>query len=332
MQTENYSFPSIPPNSVHFCHSLETLTLPSLCFFPSIYSGQYKCPVYIPHWSRIVLCHYGSNKLSLWNTQTLDLLDSRYTHEKIHLCATYSEKLNLLYCSGLGGRVSAIKLEKDCFGFYRNDILSPKIADEIVSIICIDKQNLIACTSGDENIYLLDSKTLKILGSFTLNEGRILSEFAYIPKNNILAVVSGGRKNEINFFCLKNRKCVSKIPICQGIGFVILKFCESRNMLIKQCKVDMLKLLSLNSGQVMKVNKTIQLAEKPVSILLLEKDDCFLVSFQSEKLQLYRLSTGTLIQSFEVPFVVGGVLDLFNEKKVLIVNETLTQFGVIRYK
>jgi len=331
MQTENLYIPIQLPNPPHYCHSLETKTIQSLYFFPSIYSGEFKCPAYISQWNRMILCHYGSNKISFWNTQNLDLIDSRYTREKIHLAAAFSNKLKFLYTGGLGGQVSALKVEQNCFGSYQNDIISPKIGDEVTNIVCLDEQNLIACTSGDKNICLLDSRTLKIVDLLTLNEGRIVSEIAYIPKSGVLAVVCRGRKDEINFFCLKSRKCILKIFICKDIRTSIFKFCESKNMLITQCKMNMIKLWSLSSGALIKANKTIHLDEKPNSILILEDDDCFLVSFQSEKLQLYRLSTGILFQSFEVPFVVGGVFNLSNEKKILIVNSTLTQFAVIRF-
>ena len=297
------------------------------------FSGCYKNLLYIPKWDRIIIGHYGSNKISLWNSTTFQIIEFRYTREQIHLCLAFSNKLNRVFTSGLGGKVTSTRVEKDGIGYCGLDILSAKVEDSIRKIICIDNHDLIACAGDEAKIHLFDSTTLQDKGELILNEGKVLSDFVYIEKNDVLAVVAGDRANYIYLFCLKNLKCVGKISTgFREMAINGLEYCSSRDMLIAQPKTGTIKLWNLNCDQVLKGTKNINLPESFSSILSLEELDCFVIGSKSRRIYFYKLSTGQLMKTIDVSFEVEGILFMPKEKTILASDKNLSQLVMIKYR
>jgi len=308
--------------------AVSTLDLPVFSL-----SGKYKSPIYIPEWERIILGHFGSNRLSLWNSKTLQLIDFRYTREKLHFCLAYSKKTQMAYSSGLDGQVTGIRVKKDGLGYFGDDIISAKLSEKIEKISCLDNCGLLACTSGDSTIYLLDISTLELKGTLFLSEASISWELAYLPKDNILAVLGGDLKESfLFFFSLKTFKCISKLPAGhEEIGNKALTFCEQRNMLIVQPKMNVIKFLSLHSGQRVKAHKTIVLPDRCQSFCLVEELDLLLVSLKGNKLHFYQLSTGQFHRNLDVFFEIESIFKLQDEEKIFVINKDFSQVVIITY-
>jgi len=308
--------------------AISTLDLPTFSF-----SGKYKSPIYIPEWERIIIGHYGSNRLSLWNSKTLQLVDFRYTREKLHFCLAYSKKTEMIYSSGLDGQVTGIRVERNGLGYFGDDVISPKLSEKIEKISCLDNCNLLACTSGDASIYLLDISTLEVKGTLFLNEANVSWELAYIPKDNILAVLGGDDKESfIFFFSLKTFKCIQKLPAGhEEVGNKALTFCDQRNMLIAQPKMNLIKFWSLHSGQRAKAHKTIVLPDRSQSFCLVEELDLLLVSLKNGQLHFYQLSTGQFLRSLYIFFEIESIFKLQDEEKIFVINKDFSQIVIIKY-
>jgi len=306
---------------------IRTLELPSLSF-----PGKYKTPVYIPEWERIVLGHFGSNRLSLWNSRTFELIDFRYTREKLHFCLAYSTKTGMIYSSGLDGQVTGIKVNKDSLGYYGDDVMSAKLSEKIEKISCLDDCNLLACTSGDSLIYLLDIYTLEVKQTLSLGGVEISWEFAYDPKDDTLAILAGDfRESFIFLYSLKTFRCLCKLSAGRDdIGNKALAFCGQRNTLIAQPKTNLIKFWSFHSSQKIKAHKTIILPESSHSFCLIEELDLLLVCLKSNKLQFYKLSTGQLTKSLDVFFEIETIFKLQNEEKIFAINKDFSQVIILK--
>ena len=307
---------------------IHTVDLPSLSF-----SGKYKSPVYIPEWERIVLGHFGSNRLSLWNSKTLELIDFRYTREKLHFCLTHSTKTGMVYSSGFDGQVTGTMVNKDRLGCYGDDIMSVKLSERISKITCLDDCNLLACTSGDSLIYLLDIYTLELKQTLSLSGAEICWELAYDPKDDALAVLAGDfRENFIFLYSLKTFRCLCKLSAGRGdIGSKALAFCDQRNTLIAQPKMNVIKFWSFHSSMKIKAHKTIILPESSHSFCLIEELDLILVCLKSNKLQFYKLSTGQLTKNLDISFEIETIFKLPNEEKIFAINKDFSQLIILKY-
>ena len=296
------------------------------------FSGWCKTPLYIMKWDRIIIGHYGSNKISLWDAKTLDMIDSRYTHEQLHFCLTFSDKQNIVYSSGLCGRVTATSVEKNSLGYYWTDIVSDKIAGRIDKILCIDKHDMVACASNGSEIYLLDSKTLTLKGKLSLHENNVRSEIIYIEKNDCLAVVGGDRENYIYMFSLKDFKCMGKTLVgFRDLSISALKFCSLRNLLVVQPKTREFRIWKLNPGYELKAITKQSLRRNTNSAIIIEELDCFILVLNDQSLQFHQLSTSQLVKTVKIPFYIEEALVMTKENEILVTTKNLSQIAVMKY-
>lgn len=333
METQSFSFQPQSHYTSSYADFSQSLRINMTETSSPLFSGCYKTPIYIPKWDRILIGHYGSNKISLWNSNTLEIIDYRYTREQLHFCLAFSEKLNIIYSSGLGGQVTAMNVDKDHLGYFGTDMVSKKIMSRMEKITCIDNHDLIVCAGEGSNIYLLDSKTLLLKDTFSFGSGKVLSDIVYIAKNDILAVIGGDMESYLYLFCLKNMKCIYKSKLgCRELTNNALEFSSSRNMLITQSGLGTLKLWNVNCEKNIKMAKKIYLADKIISMLLVEELDCFIVGTASNKMHFFRIATGQLLKTVDTCFEVEGLMIMPKDKKIIASNKDLSQLAIVNYE